>query len=464
MSVRHSINVNTRRQLWADCGGYCQNPLCNKYLLAEVDNETVSLANMAHIIGVGHKGPRSESGLAMHIEKNGFGNLIMLCLDCHTIVDDLENKFGVDQLRRWKIDHTARIASVFSTPLYRPVRKLMVEIDRLLDQNQTIFFTYGPFSDLAISGEGGDANKIWRRRCLDTILPNNDRIINIVERYASSFGYPWKIYEPYLEFKVHATSFTDNCLFEERINDYKTFPTAFPRLVKRFLGYQVSDEEINSDEEIEYRRGALRKIIERFLIDHVNIAAMEEINDAVFVVECRNGSRLRVFVTNNYFFTEYTYEKVLTQDPNISAIVCSNPYSSYSEASKERCITDNVGLFTLPEFMGALNFEGERFINFLYREDKNARVKLFQKKLEECQLAQSAQIYLFGSYLRKYKFEDIDLLVVYPDRLKVAEVDDLLSAIKQSVGGLASKLHVQTCSLSEYSSLKMNFDNRVRVR
>jgi hypothetical protein len=78
---RKSITTNIIRKLWAQCGGFCQNPSCNKYLFAGVEDDVVSVANVAHIIGHGTNGPRSEHELANYIDKDGIANLIMLCLE-----------------------------------------------------------------------------------------------------------------------------------------------------------------------------------------------------------------------------------------------------------------------------------------------------------------------------------------------------------------------------------------------
>lgn len=86
---RKNIPTNIVRKLWSQCGGFCQNPNCNKYLFAEVENNLVSLANVAHIIGHGTNGPRSEHELANFIDKDGLDNLIMLCLECRDILPSL---------------------------------------------------------------------------------------------------------------------------------------------------------------------------------------------------------------------------------------------------------------------------------------------------------------------------------------------------------------------------------------
>jgi len=352
MSSRETIAVNTKRKLWANCAGYCQNPSCNKYLFKEVDDETVSIANMAHIIGAGDSGPRSEHALADYVEKDGIDNLIMLCLECHKIVDELEKKFGVEQLHVWKIEHSKKVGGLFAIPRYTSETDLLIEIDRLLEKNEAIFSAYGPFSRLATSGDGGDTRKAWKRRCLDTILPNNERIIHIMERHKNSFGYPWDIYRGFLEFDVHATSFRENCLFEEKISDYKTFPTSFPTLIKAALGLEVTNDSQKGQEEIEYRRGEVTAIIEKFLRNHSSITSMEPISRGVFTLERREGSRLRVFVTHTYVFTEYTYDKILSEDPNISAIICSNPYHPTHRTRKK-----DVSLITWVCFLWRSSWE-----------------------------------------------------------------------------------------------------------
>ncbi|NJL41345.1 MAG: hypothetical protein HC899_35035 [Leptolyngbyaceae cyanobacterium SM1_4_3] len=111
---RKSIATNIARKLWAQCGGFCQNPSCNKYLFANVEDEVISLANVAHIIGHGKNSPRSEHELADYIDRDGIANLMMLCLECHKIVDELEDKFSVKQMQKWKATHESKINSLFN--------------------------------------------------------------------------------------------------------------------------------------------------------------------------------------------------------------------------------------------------------------------------------------------------------------------------------------------------------------
>src|SRR5262249_3527498 len=143
-------------QLWAQCGGFCQNPNCNRPLFASIGDNSVSLANVAHIIGYGENGPRREHGLAQLMDKDGIGNLIMLCLDCHKIVDELERNYSVELMQGWKERHTKKISCLFSIPNITDEKELLIQINDLLDENGMIFRTYGPFSSNVINGESGD--------------------------------------------------------------------------------------------------------------------------------------------------------------------------------------------------------------------------------------------------------------------------------------------------------------------
>jgi len=251
---RNSIPLNVSRQLWAQCGGFCQNPACNRPLFASVDDDLVSLVNVAHIIGHGKDGPRSDHELAQHIDKDGIANLIMLCLICHKIVDELERKYSVETMQSWKARHATKIHNLFTIPSLTNEKEVLIQVNDLLEENGTVFRECGPFSSNVISGESGDGLLIWRRRCLGTILPNNQRIVHLIESNRRNFLYPWDLYREMLSYKVHVDAFEDNCLSGMKVNDYKIFPQEFDFFVKKKIGIQTPNLE-KKQEELEFRNG-----------------------------------------------------------------------------------------------------------------------------------------------------------------------------------------------------------------
>jgi len=460
---RKSIPANVTRQLWAGCGGHCQNPRCNRYLFASVDENVVSLANVAHIIGHGSNGPRSEHELAEVIERDGPENLIMLCLECHKIVDELESKFNVEIMQGWKREHERKVRLFFDIPNITEERNILIEVSELLNINGMIFREYGPYSQKALEGDSGDALTIWRRRCLDTILPNNRRIVNLIEKNKRNFAYPWDVYREMLGYKLHVDAFEDNCLLGQKVNDYKLFPIEFDHSVKTKLGVEMPPLEVRHDEELEFRWNQVATFIDRFLANHDFITQMEELNRATMSVTLRDGRVLKVFVTNTYYFTEYTFNKVMAVDPQVEVIICSCPAGQYADGAKQLCIEHGVGLFMLGEFMGAVQKTGEEFLNYLLRSESEERIVKFRKPLRDTKLPQGIKVYLFGSYLRRKLYRDIDVAVVYSSKSAKGAVERVSEVLKMSAGQQSTILDLTICSSKEFSALQLMHDNLTEV-
>lgn len=462
-ATRKSIPINVTRHLWGQCGGFCQNPSCNKALFRAVGNQSVSLANVAHIIGRGSNGPRSDHELAEHIDKDGLENLIMLCLECHAIVDELERSFTVEQLCAWKAEHTGRISALFGIPQITDERELLSDVNDLLEENVALFRECGPYSDRVLSGLGGDGLKVWKRRCLDTILPNNQRIIALIESNKRNFPYPWDVYSKMLEYKIHAEAFQDNCLTDQKVNDYKLFPRSFDIFVKAKLGVAAPHLETLEQEELEFRHNTVEKLIKRFLSRHNAITNLHELNRGTMVVDLRDGRSLKVFVTNTYYFTNYTLDRVLEVDPAVDAIICSSPAASYSESAKRECIERGLGLFMLGEFMGAVNFQGEQYLNFLLRSERERRENRLGDLSKEAGCPPAVRVYAFGSILRRRLYRDVDLMIVYPedaDRLNVRAFEARLAEhVRRRVG----QPDVVVASAHEFAELRLTHDNLTQV-
>lgn len=423
----------------------------------------MSIANVAHVIGQGSNGPRSEHELAAVIDKDGFANLLMLCLECHKIVDELEHQFRVEQLLTWKANHAARIGALFNVPTITDERELLIQINELLDINAAIFKEYGPFSNKVIHGESGDALVIWRRRCVDTILPNNQRIVDLFTKNKKCLPYPWDGYKLMLDYKMHADAFRDNCLLGQRVNDYKLFPLEFDHFIKTRLGIATTPLVTRGEEELEFRTAQVQIYITKFLANHDFIKQMEQLDIANMLVDLKDGRTLRVFVTNTYCFTEYSFDRVMAMSPEVDAIICSNPSGCYSDAAKRHCIDQEVGLFMLNEFMGALRFKDDRFLNYLVRIDQEARVSDLKNVLRSAQLPSGLSAYVFGSYIRKKVFGDIDVMVVYSNEESRKAVASFQSILKTAKDFASAHFDFTLCSVQEFEALTLQHDNLTKI-
>lgn len=85
----------------------CAAPDCGKALIAH-DGETV-VSKICHIEAASKKGPRFNPAMDVD-DRRHYNNLILLCDECHGIIDNLENEsdYPVRLLREWKKEHESK--------------------------------------------------------------------------------------------------------------------------------------------------------------------------------------------------------------------------------------------------------------------------------------------------------------------------------------------------------------------
>lgn len=179
---RANPNQNTRLRLFADSAGYCQNPNCTHALFVDLDSGATHVAEMAHIFAATDGGPRSKAELSDE-ERGAYENLILLCANCHTMIDKAANDFPDAMIASWKRDRIERLAMLFGAvhlPTREAVRSL---IEPLMRENKHILDNYGPETDARYDPESNGA-KIWTRKVISKILPNNRRMLSILDANA----------------------------------------------------------------------------------------------------------------------------------------------------------------------------------------------------------------------------------------------------------------------------------------
>lgn len=82
--------------------GYCANPACRKHLL---ENDKM-IGEFCHIEGEKEGSARYNSNQT-EVERNEHQNAIMLCANCHTLVDKDETTHTTLILHSWKLDRVA---------------------------------------------------------------------------------------------------------------------------------------------------------------------------------------------------------------------------------------------------------------------------------------------------------------------------------------------------------------------
>jgi len=95
---------STIRRLDILSGNQCAEPNCKKKLIAR-DEETI-ISKICHIEAANENGPRYNQSQTDE-ERRHFDNLILLCDECHSIIDNNDNevKYPVALLKEWKRNH-----------------------------------------------------------------------------------------------------------------------------------------------------------------------------------------------------------------------------------------------------------------------------------------------------------------------------------------------------------------------
>jgi hypothetical protein len=111
VQITRKIDPFVRLYLFVRAGGRCQFDGCNKYLLEHhVTHSEGNFAQIAHVVAFREDGPRGKGDRPNSI--NDIGNLMLLCPECHKLIDDQPANFTRQTLEEYKKRHDQRIQHV----------------------------------------------------------------------------------------------------------------------------------------------------------------------------------------------------------------------------------------------------------------------------------------------------------------------------------------------------------------
>ena len=224
-----AFTAKNTKLLWGRAAGICSNPDCRIKLTATGENgESFLTGEMAHQIAQSPDGPRGTDGGG----DDTYDNLILLCPTCHRAIDKApEGTFSVELLEEWKNTHEDWVDSWAVEEAYTTSVEVAQEIQRLLIENRTHFDEYGPNSVTAAENPASTAQAIWVARKLDTLMPNNRRIVSLMERCSDMMT--CAVVSNFPKFKMHAEAFEGNQY--ERVEEYPLFPNEFAEAIDAML-------------------------------------------------------------------------------------------------------------------------------------------------------------------------------------------------------------------------------------
>lgn len=129
---RKGIPDPVTNRLFALSGNQCAFPGCTNAVTDQVaaGEQPVTLAQRAHIVGVGRQGPRSQE-VPLSDDIDAVENLVLFCPQCHRIVDGNPRIYSVEVLAKYKADHEARMAPKGLRPVPPPAETDTVDLSLL---------------------------------------------------------------------------------------------------------------------------------------------------------------------------------------------------------------------------------------------------------------------------------------------------------------------------------------------
>lgn len=177
-ALARDIKRDVEAQLWGRAAGRCQFDGCNRVVYrSPVTNESVNIAEKAHIYSFSEKGARGWGIFRTKPkELNEIGNLMLVCHDCHKKIDGDKagDRYSADLLIAWKKEHERRVEIV--TGIARDKHSMVVlyganigkekSLLQPLAANEALFSDWYPAQEypieLSMKWETGDRDaKFW---------------------------------------------------------------------------------------------------------------------------------------------------------------------------------------------------------------------------------------------------------------------------------------------------------------
>lgn len=112
IEVTRRTSQVTRLLLFVRAGARCQFDGCNKFLLEHpLTVAEGNFAQVAHIVAFSRQGPRGEAR-PRPARINDVANLMLLCPQCHKLIDDYPDRYSIGTLEKYKRNHEQRIRHV----------------------------------------------------------------------------------------------------------------------------------------------------------------------------------------------------------------------------------------------------------------------------------------------------------------------------------------------------------------
>ena len=93
------------------------------------------------------------------------------------------------------------------------------------------------------------------------------------------------------------------------------------------------------------------------MFNHSRVALLNRQGDGIYELVREKGDTLRVFICECYAYGVAEYLETVENIGHVNVVIINSAWCGYSPDAKLYCREIGVGLFSIAEFMGALNIE-----------------------------------------------------------------------------------------------------------
>ena len=109
VTLARAIDQRISNRLYAVSAGRCQFKGCNKDVTVHsLTRQAATLGEKAHIVAFMEEGPRGRQGQRPK-DINDVSNLMLLCRECHRLIDTRPQEYPRELLERFKHEHEERV-------------------------------------------------------------------------------------------------------------------------------------------------------------------------------------------------------------------------------------------------------------------------------------------------------------------------------------------------------------------
>lgn len=95
------------------------------------------------------------------------------------------------------------------------------------------------------------------------------------------------------------------------------------------------------------------------------VISMEKVDEQIYELKRIGKSTIKVYLTNIYTVSETDVYEILQEYPDLDCIVTMSAWNSYTSSAKEVCKDKKIGLFLFREFLGAIYYDGKKFLDYI---------------------------------------------------------------------------------------------------